>query len=128
MGAYSGLLATELDSHANMAVAGADCTIIAKSGNYADVTPFLEDLPMMKMVEIVGDMMAYNNPISHTTYLLVMRNTLSISSMGHNLIPPLLICKAGLALDEMPKFQLDTPTINNHAIVDNVTGMRFHLN
>ncbi len=58
MGAYSCLLATELDSHANMAVAGADCTIIAKSGHYADVTPFLEDLPMMKMVEIVDAMMA----------------------------------------------------------------------
>jgi hypothetical protein len=56
-----------------------------------------------------------------------MRNALSIPSMGHNLIPPFLICEAGLALDEMPKFQLDTPTIDNHAIVDNVTGMRIHL-
>ncbi len=127
MGAYSGLLATELNSHANMAVAGADCTIIAKSRNYADNTSFSEDLPMMKMVEIVDAMMAYNDPISHTTYLLVMMNALSILSMGHNLIPPLLICKAGLALDEMPKFQLDMPTIDNHAIVDDVTGMRIHL-
>jgi hypothetical protein len=58
MGAYSGLSATELDSHANMAVAGDDCTVIAKSGHYADVTPFLEDLPVMKMVEIVSAMMA----------------------------------------------------------------------
>ncbi len=70
MGAYSGLLATELHSHANMAVAGTDCTIIAKSGNYADVTPFLEDLPAMKIVEIVDTMMAYDDLISHTTYLL----------------------------------------------------------
>ncbi len=127
MGAYSGLLATELDSHANMAVASADCTIIAKSGNYADVTPFSEDLPVMEMVEIFDAMMAYDDPISHTTYLLVMRNALSIPSMGHNLIPPFLIRKAGLALDETPKFQLDMPTINNHAIVDYVTGMRIHL-
>jgi hypothetical protein len=104
MGASSGLLATELDSHANMAVAGADCTIIAKSGNYAGVPPFSEDLTMMKMVEIVDAMMAYDDPISHTTYLLIMRNALSIPSMGHILIPPFLICKAGLALDEMPKF------------------------
>jgi hypothetical protein len=82
---------------------------------------------MMKMVEIVEAMMAYNDPISHTTYLLGMRNALSIPSMGHNLIPPFLIRKAGLALDETPKFQLDTPMINNHAIIDDVTGMRFHL-
>jgi hypothetical protein len=127
MGAYSGLLATELNFHANMAVASADCTIIVKSGNYADVTPFLEDLPMMKTVEIVDAMMAYDDPISHTTYLLIMRNALSIPSMGHNLIPLFLIRKAGIALDETPKFQLDTPTINNHSIVDDVTGMRIHL-
>ncbi len=38
-----------------------------------------------------------------------------------------MIREAGLALDEMPKFQLDMPTINNHAIVDDVTGMRIHL-
>jgi hypothetical protein len=104
MGAYSGLLATGLDSHTNMAVAGADCTIITKSGNYAGVTPFSEDLPMMKMVEIVDAMMAYDDPISHTTYLLVMRNALSIPSMGHNLIPLFLIREARLALDETPKF------------------------
>ncbi len=127
MGAYSGLLATELDSHANMAVAGADCTIIVKSGNYADVTPFLEDLLVMKLVEMVDAMMAYDDPISHTTYLLVMRNALSIPSMGHNLIPLFLIRKAGLAQDETPKFQLYTPMINNHAIVDDATGMRVHL-
>jgi hypothetical protein len=110
-----------------MAVAGADCTIIAKSGNYVDVTPFSEDLLVMKMVEIVDAMMSYNDPISHTTYLLVMMNALSIPSMGHNLIPLFLICKADLALDETPKFQLDVPTIDNHATVDNVTGMRIHL-
>ena len=55
LGAYSGQGATELDSqHANMAVAGNDCTIIATSGRYATVTPFLSNLPKMEMVEI-GD-------------------------------------------------------------------------
>jgi hypothetical protein len=127
MGAHSGLSATELNSHANMAVAGADCTIITKSKNYADVTPFLEDLPVMKVVEILDAMTAYDDPISHTTYLLVMTDGLSIPSMGHNLISLFLISEAGLALDETPKYQLDTPTIDNHAIVDDVTGMRIHL-
>jgi hypothetical protein len=57
MGAYSGLSATELDSYANMAVARIDCTIISKSGTYADVTPFSTDLPVMKLVEIVDAML-----------------------------------------------------------------------
>jgi hypothetical protein len=72
MGAYSGLLATELDFTANMAVAGSDCTIIAKSGNFADVTPFSADLPVLQMVEIGDAMMAYDDPFTFTTYQLVM--------------------------------------------------------
>jgi hypothetical protein len=85
---YSGHQATELDSHANMAVAGCDCTIIARSGCFANVTPFHKDLPAMEMVEIGDAMVAYDDPISQRTYLLVMRNALLIQSMDHNLISP----------------------------------------
>ena len=85
---YSGHQATELDSHANMAVAGCDCTVIARSGYFANITPFHKDLPAMEMVKIGDDMVAYDDPISLITYLLVMRNALLIKSMDYNLIPP----------------------------------------
>ncbi len=127
MGTYSGLLATELDSHANMAVAGIDCTSITTSGNHADITPFSTDLPVMKLVKIVDAMIAYNDPLSLTTYLLVMRNALHILSMDHNLMPPFLMCKAGLFLNEMPNFQVDMPMVDNHAIVDINSGMQIYL-
>ncbi len=39
IGLYGDLSITELDSHANMAVTGSGCTIIAKSGQYVNVTP-----------------------------------------------------------------------------------------
>jgi len=88
LGTYSGQGATELDSHANMAVAGFDCTVIATSGRYATVTPFSSNLPTMNMVEIGDVAIACDDPISFQTYLLVMRNALLIPSMDHNLIPP----------------------------------------
>jgi hypothetical protein len=47
--------------------------------------------------------------------------------MDHNLIPPFLIREAGLLLDKTPKHQLEHPTIDNHAIVDPVIGMRIQL-
>ena len=81
----------------------------------------------MEMVEIGDTMVAYDDPISQRTYLLVMRNALLIQSMDHNLIPLILICEAGLLLNETPKHQLEHPTIDNHAIADPVTGMRIHL-
>ena len=87
---------TELDSHANMAVAGKDCTIISTSGQYANVTPFLPDLPMMERVEIGDVAMAYDCPYTERTFLLIMRNALIIESMDHNLLPPFLIREASI--------------------------------
>jgi hypothetical protein len=127
MGSYSGLHATKLDSHANMAVAGSDCTVIATSGCHATVTPFSSNLPMMNMVEIDDVAIAYNDTISLQTCLLVMRNALLIPMMDHNLIPPFLIQLAGLQVDETPKHQLALPTIDNHAIYDSESRMHIYL-
>ena len=127
VGSYGCLSVTELDSHANMAVAGRDCTIIAKSGHHATVTPFSDDLPMMEQVEIGDVAIAYDDPYSLRTFLLVMRNALLIPSMDHNLLPPFLVREASLFLDETPKFQSTDLTRNNHTIFDEETGMRIHL-
>ena len=127
MGSYGCLSVTELDSHANMAVAGRDCTIIAKSGHLATVTPFSADLPVMEQVEIGDVAIAYDDPYSSRTFLLVMRNALLIPSMDHNLLPPFLVREASLFLDETPKFQSTDLTRNNHTIFDEETGMRIHL-
>jgi hypothetical protein len=118
---------TELDSHANMAVTGKDCTIISTSGQYANVTPFLPDLPMMERVEIGDVAMAYDCPYTERTFLLIMRNSLIIKSMDHNLLPPFLIREASLFLDETPKFQSTNLSQNNHTIYDDETGMMIHL-
>ncbi len=106
MGEYGGQTATELDSHANMAVAGANVSIISKKGLVATVTPFLEDLPPMDDVEIGDVAMEYDDPRKGITYILVMSNALLIPSMDHNLIPPFLIREAGLFWMRSPSSML----------------------
>ena len=127
VGSYGCLSVTELDSHANMAVAGGDCTIIARSGRFATVTPFSSDLPSLDRVEIGDVAFAYDDPYSQRTYLLVMRNSLLIPTMDHNLLPPFLVREASLFLDETPKFQSTDLSRNNHTIYDDESGMRIHL-
>ena len=127
MGSYNGLQVTELDSHANMSVAGNGTTVIAKSGNFATVTPFSPDLPVLEKVEIGDAAMCYDDPVTLRTYILVMRNALLIPTMNHNLLPPFLVREAGLFLDETPKHQAVSPSIDNHSIYDSRTGMRIHL-
>jgi hypothetical protein len=87
LGAYSGLGATKLDSYANIEVASNDCTIIATSGCYATVTSFSSNLPKMEMVEVGDVAIAYEDPISLQTYILVMRDALLIPTIEHSLIP-----------------------------------------
>jgi hypothetical protein len=127
MGMYSGLSTTELDSHANMALAESETTMIARSGMFENVTPFSKDLPAMDMVKIGDAAMCYDDPISLVTYILVMKNALLIPSMGHNLIPPFLIQEAGLILNKTPKHQTPYPMIDNHSIWDQHSSLRIHL-
>jgi len=82
----------------------------------------------MDKVEIADVAMAFDDPLSTRTYILVMRNALYIPTMGHNLIPPFILREAGLWVDETPKFQLaDKATIDNYCMHDPETGLRIHL-
>ncbi len=81
----------------------------------------------MELVEIGDAAVAYDDPISLQTYLLVMRNVLLSPTMDHNLIPLFLIWAAGLYVNETPKHQAPVPTIENHVIVDSETGTRIYL-
>jgi hypothetical protein len=127
MGYYNGLNVTELDSHANMSVAGSGSSVIARSGHFATVTPFSPDLPVLEKVEIGDAAMCYDDPVRFWTNILVLRNALLIPTMSHNLLPPFLVCEAGLFLDETPKHQAKLPTIDNHLIYNSRTGIRINL-
>jgi hypothetical protein len=81
----------------------------------------------MDMVEIGDVAIAYDDPISLLTYLLVMKNALLIPTMDHNLIPLFLMRQADLFADEMPKHQCASPRIDNHVIYDSDTRLRIHL-
>ena len=49
---------TELDSHANMVVIGAQGTIIQKTGRYTDVNAFSSDVGTLSRVPIVDEAVA----------------------------------------------------------------------
>ncbi len=128
MGHYNGLQVTELDSHANiMSVAGSNTTVIARSGLFATVTPFSLDLPVMEQVEIGDTAMCFDDQVSLKTFILVLLNAFFIPSMDHNLLSPFLVREAGIFLDETPKHQGLSPTIENHPIFDSESGLCIHL-
>ena len=96
-------LRTELDSHANMAVVGKHCVVFDKIyGKTCEVEPFDPSIGTAKEVPVVDAALAYDCPYTGKTFILILRNTLYIKSLEHNLIPPFLLHKAGLKVNECP--------------------------
>ena len=78
---------SELDSHANMIVAGEQAYVFSKSGLNANVRAFFGESRGIQGVPIVVCMWVYDCVYSSLTYMLVTRNALSVPSMDHNLFP-----------------------------------------
>ena len=72
---------SELDSHANMVVAGRNSFILNRSGKSAHVSAFTPEVKALSEVPIVDVAIAYDCPHSDQCYILVFHNALSVPSM-----------------------------------------------
>ena len=106
---------TDLDSHANMPVVGAEAFIIADHGKTCEVSPYSPDYEPMK-VPLVDAAVKCESPFDEKVAILVIRNALHVPSMGHNLIPPFMMREAGVQVKDTPKIQVDDPSEEDHAI------------
>ena len=98
----SDLNRTELDSHAKMAVVGKHCIIFDDTDKTCTANAFSESAGKLDNVPIIDAVIAYNCPYQCKTFLLLLRNTLYIPELS--------------ALDECPKFQSPSPSVENHSI------------
>ncbi len=126
MGYGDHISATELDSHANMFALGKHSTIIQWSGLHAEVHGYSDALNSLK-IPICDAALAYDDPYTHKTYILVARNVLHVPANDHNLMPPFLAREAGLVVNELPKRQAEHPTIEHHSILDPKSQLRIPL-
>ena len=72
-------------------------------------------------------MWVYDCTYSGLTYMRVARNTLSVPLMDHNLFPAFILREAGLIVNETAKIHCDDPSIENHSIFDEESGLRIPL-
>ena len=107
---------TELDSHANMAVVGRHSFIFESTGRTCHVTPFSPDLGVARDVPIVDAAIGYDDEVSGTSVLLLLRNALYMPTMTINLIPPFLMRCGGVIVNDVAKIHCDQPTTLDHCI------------
>ena len=114
---------TELDSHTNMVVIGKQVFIFIHSGQYENVRAFTDEVKGITEVSIVDAVIAYDCPQSGQTYLLVVRNSLCVPSMEHNLMPPFILREAGLVLHDTPKIHCNVPSAEDQSLLDEEIGL-----
>ncbi len=122
----SGISRTELDTHANMPVVGRNAFVVARTGETVDVSPFTPDYKPMQC-SLVDAALLYECPYSGDEIILLVRNALYVPNMENNLIPPFVMREAGVTVDDTPKIQTVDPTVENHAIYFQETGLRIPL-
>jgi hypothetical protein len=117
---------TDLDSHANMCVAGKYAFVLADSGTTATVRAFSPDMDAIE-TSIVDCAFRYDCTYTNKTYILVAHNALYVPTMDHNLIPPFLLREAGLIVNETPKIHVPDPDISDHSIYFEQAKLRIPL-
>ena len=119
---------TELDSHANMVVVGAQATIVSRTGRLAEVRAFSDKCSKLEGIPIVDAAFAYDCPKTMQSYLLFVKNALYVQDMQHNLIPPFIMREAGLTVNDIPRIHLgDEVTRESHSILSEEVDMRIPL-
>ena len=120
---------TELDSHANMIVVGADVEIeiFDDTRKTCTVKSFSESAGRLENIRIVDAVMAYDCPYRAKTHLLLMRNTLHVPELLVNLLPPFILREGGILVDECPKSQSTNPSIKNHSMYYRESDLRIHF-
>ena len=99
-------------------VLGKNCFIFdTVHGQTCDVEPFDRSLGVAKSIPVVDAALAYDCPVTHESYLLIIRNALYVETMEVNLLPPFIMREAGLLVNDTPKIHVDDPNEHHHAIV-----------
>ena len=83
-----------------------------------DISSFTPDYKALSQVPVVDAIIIlYKCSISGTEYLLVIWNALFVKAMNNNLIPPFIMCEAGIKVNDIPKIQVKNPTVDDHTII-----------
>ena len=110
-----------------MVVVGRHTYILNLSSRTAQVFPFTPEYESLQEVPIVDATVAYDYPITNKYFILVFHNDLSVLSMEHNLVPPLIWRESGLEVNDTPKIQVKYPKIHDHSIYFPSSDVRFTL-
>lgn len=105
----------DLDSHANIFVAGSDTYVLAHWDKTADVQAFIPDTAPMA-IPIVDCAFVWECTRPGERVVLIATNALHIPTMDHSLVPPFMLQAAGVEVANAPKINVKNPDKITHSI------------
>ena len=67
-------------------------------------------------MKTASGVLAYDNPSSGKTVIIVVHQAIHLTTMDYNLICPMQVRMIEVMLDDKPKFLTEDPTVELHAI------------
>ena len=107
---------TDIDNHADTCVVGSNALILHVHNRPVHVTGY-DDTLESKVYETVSAALAYDDPKTGNTAILVVNQAISMPQLKHNLLCPMQLRHNDVEVDEKPKFLTSNPTEKSHAIV-----------
>jgi hypothetical protein len=106
---------TELDSHADTSCFGKHSLIVSRTHHTLTVSPFLDSLGKATKIPIVtAALLAYDNPKTGKTIVLVGHQVLYFEQLEHNLLCPMQLRMNGVDVEETPKHLVKGAITDQH--------------
>jgi len=120
--------ACELDSHADTCVAGANSVVLEATHQTVNVSAFSDVHQTMDNIPIVTAAMAYDDPTTGITYILIMGQALYMGDkMKNTLLCPNQLRSNGIIVDECPKHLAPVENPSSHSIYSVQDELRIPL-
>ena len=119
----------ELDTHADTCAFGKNSFIVSETSQAVSVSGFHPDMKEIQNVKIVTAAVAYDCPLSFTTFVLFFPQSLFLPRMDHNLICPDQMREFGITVNDIPllRIQPKDRTPEHHSILDRSSKLHIPL-
>ncbi|KAI2506148.1 Reverse transcriptase (RNA-dependent DNA polymerase) [Fragilaria crotonensis] len=108
---------TDLDSHADQCAVGHNSLIVHDYDRPINVSGYDPAGPIAKDMRTVSAALAYDDPLSGATVILLVHQAIYIPELSHNLLSPMQVRINDVIINETPRFLTENPDEFTHSIL-----------
>lgn len=108
---------TDLDSHADQCAVRNNCLVVHDYDRPINVTGYDPSGPIAKDLKTVSAALAYDDPLTGETVILMVHQAIHIPDLWHNLLSTMQVRLNDVIINETPRFLTDNATDLTHSLV-----------